>query len=126
MLVLSSAATANFLLFRSLPKDSRLHSHCAVEALIVTTMVEQSLSLSFQTTVPGALFSVMFLPANSTVFAVAPEEDGAIIYDIRNMKRLFYITTNLFIVFLIFIFNSIDEFHVILEMSTLFRVPMEL
>lgn len=108
LLVLSSAATANFPLFRSLPKDSRLHSHCAVEALIVTTMVEQSLSFNFQTTVPGALFSVMFLPANSTVLAVATEEDGAIIYDIRKMKRLYDIKTKLFIVFsnLYFIFGK--------------------
>ena len=38
---------------------------------------------------PGALYSVMFSPVEPNVVAVATEDEGAIIYDIRNLKRYF-------------------------------------
>ena len=36
---------------------------------------------------PNSLFSAMFFPAESTVVAVASTADGAVLYDIRNIKR---------------------------------------
>ena len=38
---------------------------------------------------PGDLYSVMFSPVEPNVVAVATEDEGAIIYDIRNLKRYF-------------------------------------
>ena len=38
---------------------------------------------------PSARYSVMFSPTEASIIAVTSQDDGAVLYDVRNLKRLF-------------------------------------